>query len=135
MNPDGLPQVDHINHNRSDNRIENLRWVSASTNAFNKSSHLGVRYEFIDDIPEDAVVVDFYNVRAERREFELNKYYYYYNEESNEDIFYSKIDDNIYKILYINTCRNGTRYVQLIDTNNRKVAVVITRFKQQHDLL
>ena len=65
-NPDNLLQVDHINHNRSDNRIENLRWVSASTNQRNRSSHLGVRYEFIDDIPDDAINVDFYDTKTER---------------------------------------------------------------------
>ena len=134
-NPDSLSQVDHINHDRKDNRIENLRWVSASTNQFNRSSNNGVRYEFIDDIPDDAVVVDFYNVRAERREFEDNRYYYYYNEDSNEDVFYGRINENVYKILHINTCRNGSRFVSLMDTNNRQVCVMVNRFKQQHDLL
>ena len=134
-NPDGLIQVDHINHNRKDNRIENLRWVSASTNQFNRSSNNGVQYEFIDDIPENAIVVDFYDTRNERREFDDDKYYYYRNEESDEDIFYSRIDENVYKILHINICRNGARVVKLRDTNNKAVSVYINKFKQQHDLI
>ena len=35
-NPDNLPQVDHINRNKIDNRIENLRWVSHSDNIHNR---------------------------------------------------------------------------------------------------
>ena len=36
-NPDNKLQVDHINRNRADNRIENLRWVSWSENQQNKN--------------------------------------------------------------------------------------------------
>lgn len=35
-NPDNLPQIDHINQNKLDNRVENLRWVSRSQNHLNK---------------------------------------------------------------------------------------------------
>lgn len=35
-NPDNLPQLDHINGKRDDNRIENLRWCSRSQNQHNK---------------------------------------------------------------------------------------------------
>ena len=73
--------------------------------------------------------------RLNEREFVNNKYYYYYNEDSDEDIFYARIDDNIYRILHINTNRNGMQIVSLIDTNNRKVNVYVNRFKQQHDLI
>ena len=36
-NPRGCREVDHINHNRQDNRVENLRWVTHKENQANRS--------------------------------------------------------------------------------------------------
>jgi len=36
-NPENLPFVDHINRNRQDNRLENLRWCSISDNNSNRT--------------------------------------------------------------------------------------------------
>lgn len=51
-NHDNLPYIDHINRIRTDNRVENLRWVSSSENARNPtkadnktSKYIGVSYD------------------------------------------------------------------------------------------
>lgn len=35
-NPDNLPEVDHINRNKKDNTLTNLRWVTSTDNRLNR---------------------------------------------------------------------------------------------------
>ena len=129
-NSDNFPCVDHINHIRDDNRIENLRWCSASDNNLNKSFNNGVQYEFVDSIPVDSIKVLFYDTRCERRNFDDNKYFY----NIDEDIFYGRITDTLYKVLHINVIKDNTNVVYMKDVDNKSVGVVINRFKRQYDL-
>ena len=133
--PEHKTQVDHINHDRSDYHLSNLRWVSASENLFNKSSSKGVEYEYFDDIPDDSIIVDFYETRNSIRYFDQNKYYYYYDEENDEDVFYGKVKDDLYRRLHINSTKSGNKFVSALDANHKRVSLYVDKFKRQHDLI
>ena len=80
-NPNNLPQVDHINHIRTDNRISNIRWCSHIQNNNNKGKSWTGRYiEYVDELPDDAFVVESYKQWSfENLHFatSTNKFYFF----------------------------------------------------------
>lgn len=61
-NAQGLPEVDHVNHNRTDNRVENLRWSSRHENMFARGKYYTYRYKPIQQIDaETGAVVAMWN--------------------------------------------------------------------------
>ena len=126
-NPNNLPCVDHINHQRNDNHISNLRWCSISDNSKNKSNHNGVNYVFYDYADfddDDIIVIDEYNGH------EIEDYYY--------DMLTEKFlfDTGVnYRELHVNFDRNGYASVWVKDVENKRVRIYINKFKRIHDLI
>jgi hypothetical protein len=44
-NPDNLPEIDHIDRNRTNNKLENLRWVDKKRQNNNKSNNIALKTE------------------------------------------------------------------------------------------
>ena len=125
-NPNNYDEIDHINHDRSDNHLSNLRWVSSSTNNRNRTIYNGIQVRYVDNIPDDSIAVDYYETRTERYEFEG---YYYHN-----GVFYYDNEMN-YRVLNINITKCGSRFVNIRDINSNSITVYINRFLKQHDLI
>jgi hypothetical protein len=112
-NPENLREVDHINHIRDDNHLQNLRWISRSDNERNKSSHHGVEYTYDAELPAEAIVVE------EHAGHHFSNYYYH----NGMFWFYT---GEAYRRLHVNTrVRDGSRRVVMIDNEgvNRDVSI------------
>lgn len=133
--PENKTQIDHINKDRTDYHIENLRWVSSSQNNRNVSSRNRVTYEFIDNIPDESIIITHYQTKNEYHEFDEGEYYYYHDDESDENIFYQKITDTEYRIMHINTIKGDYKCIMTRDINRKKVTIYIHTFKYQYGLV
>ena len=72
-NPNNLPMVDHIDRNKTNNSLENLRWVSSRTNNLNmgktpKSGHHNI---YIDSYNQVIVNIYVNGKRYNKRFYEL----------------------------------------------------------------
>ena len=123
-NPDNLPEVDHINHDRSDYHLSNLRYVSRSTNQRNRtvSTINSIIYEYVDSISDEAIVVDEYNGH------DFTDYYFH------DDVFYF-YNGVQYRKLHINQMKNGGLYVHMQDNEGKQVNILYSKFKKLHDLI
>ena len=124
-NPDNLPYVDHINRDKTDNHLSNLRWCTNSENALNKSSSCSIEYDFIeyDEAPRDLIIVTDYG------ENELVDYYY----SPSQDKFY--YDNNVkLRVLHYNKDKHGYQFINIINTNKKRVKLMIIKFKKLYNL-
>ena len=115
--PNNKTQIDHIDGDVTNNHIENLRWCSASENCKNKSSVHNIEYEYVDTLPDDAIVVNDYG----KHHFE--GYYYC------DNIFYFDNGVRIRK-MHINEHKTGQKFVSMMNTNGKYVKVHYLNFKK-----
>ena len=83
--------VDHINNDRTDNRLENLRFVSCNENTRNRLKNASVNYKFVNEIPTNSLHITFI------KDNDITNIGLYFNKQSNE--FYIKMTDNKYRIM------------------------------------
>ena len=126
-------QVDHINHDRTDNRAANLRWTTGRMNCNNRSIDECVDEipsdaivididECVDEIPSDAIVIDSYGAH----EFED---LYFYN-----DLFYRYNGIN-YKIIRPILQVNGYYSVRVLTADGRRIVISLAKLKRDYGLL
>ena len=122
--PENKTIIDHIDRNKLNNNISNLRWCSVSDNSKNKVSYNGYEYKYVDNIDDDCIIVDTYN------HHKLENYYF----DSNTDTFYF-YNGIKYRKLKINYRKNNYPYVNMRDINNKNINVLYSKFKKQYDLI
>ena len=66
-NPESLPEVDHINEIKTDNRVDNLQWLTGQANS---ERSLAKHYKFISPTGE---LVDVFNLHKFCRDNNLNR--------------------------------------------------------------
>ena len=117
-------QVDHIDHNKLNNDISNLRWVNNSENQKNKSCYKNNIYEYVDNIDEECILVDTYNNHT----FED----YYYDAKTDTFYFYNGLKYRKLKIQYM---KNKYAYVNMRDIDKNHVRILYSKFKKQYDII
>ena len=121
--PEHKTQVDHIIQDRTNYHVNNLRYATPSQNNENKLSHKGVEYEWIDELPEDSILVtDYVNHQFED---------YFYSPSMDRFIFWNGLR---YRLMHINYNRSGNASVRMRDLNNVGVSVYYSKFKRIYGL-
>ena len=114
--PKNKIQVDHINDDKQDNRIENLQWITPSENLKKRKRFLRSELNTIKDLPEDAEQLTEYNG------YELMGYYI---SKSLRKI----ISDKSGKYRILNITRGNTKRVTLRDVYGKSVNIGWQKFK------
>ena len=116
--PQTKTQVDHIDRNKLNNHIDNLRWTSPSENCKNKDKVVRRRNEYLDELPENAIQVrDFEDIQLDR---------YYYDVDNERLLLETRARNIRYKIVYPTLHKNHLS-IAFYDENGQKHSRSYTR--------
>lgn len=120
--PEHLTQIDHLNHTKTDNHIDNLSWVTNNQNANNRhTAKNGRNIEYVQTLPDNAIIVNHYNNCT------FNDYYY------DDDRFFKQIHNGKYRV--IPWCPSGKYFIAaLTDTDNVSRSISKKKFKKLYNI-
>jgi hypothetical protein len=111
LNPDVQTQVDHIDRNKLNNELSNLRWVSPTDNSKNKTFKGMRKFVYIYELPEDAIQITEYDG------IELDRYYF--DPESEQILIRTKTKQVKYQIVHPTHNRHLLR-INITDVNGNR---------------
>lgn len=120
-NPDETiyTDIDHIDTIKTNNHLSNLRLVTHSQNNLNRSGLKGVKYNFLEELPEDAIGIWKFN------NWHFRNYYY----SKSLDKFY--LDTGIkFRELHTNLINKRSPAVSMKDINGAIKNVLYEKFKR-----
>ena len=122
-NPDNLPEVDHINKVRTDNRIDNLRYVSHSSNQRNKLTNGHYTYNYVDKISDNSFEFHEYG----NHHFEN----YWYDVDADKFYYF-----NGYQYRELPVCANltGALLINANDINHVNCKIRVNKFKTLYNI-
>jgi hypothetical protein len=115
--PEILTEIDHIDRNRKNNSVSNLRWVSHMSNAENKKGHKGYTYLWTDQLPRFAEPFTQYN------DHEIENLYKTF---SNKFIKAVIINNQIQYRRMIVCHQNNSSFVQAYDTQGNHIKIYLS---------